>query len=137
MQLPLIIQREYLERVRRKSFIITTVLMPIIMIGMMVFPALIAIWSGPEKKTIAVVDPAGIIGQGLPAEGELSFQPVDMSVEEAKADDKFDGVLVIGENLINDDTDASLFTREAVSMNTEQSISGELSRIVEQKRLAQ
>lgn len=137
MQLSLIIQREYLERVRRKSFIITTVLMPIIMIGMMVFPALIAIWSGPEKKTIAVVDPAGIIGQGLPSEGELSFQAVDMSVEEAKADDKFDGVLVIGENLINDDTDASLFTREAVSMNTEQSISGELSRIVEQKRLAQ
>lgn len=137
MQLSLIIQREYLERVRRKSFIITTILMPIIMIGMMVFPALIAIWSGPENKTIAVVDPAGIIGQGLPSEGELSFQPVDMSVEEAKADDKFDGVLVIGENLINDDTDASLFTREAVSMNTEQSISGELSRIVEQKRLAQ
>ena len=96
MQLSLIIQREYLERVRRKSFIITTVLMPIIMIGMMVFPALIAIWSGPENKTIAVVDPAGIIGQGLPSEGELSFQPVDMSVEEAKADDKFDGVLVIG-----------------------------------------
>ncbi len=45
------------------------------------------------------------------------------------------GVLVIGENLVSDDTDVSLYTREAVSLATEESISGELSRIVEQKRL--
>lgn len=135
MELSLIIQREYYERVRRKSFIITTILMPIIMIAMMAFPALISILSGPEKKTIAVVDPSGIVGNALPAQGELSFTPVSMSVEEAKADEGFDGVLVIGENLLNDDTDASLYTREAVSLMTEESISGELSRIVEQKRL--
>ena len=58
-----------------------------------------------------------------------------MSVEEAKADNNYDGVLVIGENLVSDDTDVSLYTREAVSLATEESISGELSRIVEQKRL--
>lgn len=137
MQLSLIIQREYFERVRRKSFIITTILMPVIMIAMMAFPALISIWSGPENKTIAVVDPSGIVGNALPSQGELSFQRVSMSAEEAKADEKFDGVLVIGDNLVNDDTDASLFTRESVSMATESAISSELSRIVEQKRLGQ
>ncbi len=137
MQLSLIIQREYFERVRRKSFIITTILMPVIMIAMMAFPALISILSGPENKTIAVVDPSGIVGNALPSQGELSFQRVNMSAEEAKADEKFDGVLVIGDNLVNDDTDASLFTRESVSMTTESAISSELSRIVEQKRLGQ
>lgn len=135
MELSLIIQREYFERVRRKSFIITTILMPVIMIAMMAFPAVISILSGPEKKTIAVVDPSGIVGNALPAHGELSFAPVEMSVEEAKSDNNYDGVLVIGENLVSDDTDVSLYTREAVSLATEESISSELSRIVEQKRL--
>ena len=66
MELSLIIQREYFERVRRKSFIITTILMPVIMIAMMAFPAVISILSGPEKKTIAVVDPSGSLGHAWP-----------------------------------------------------------------------
>lgn len=41
----LIIKREYLERVRRKSFIITTLLMPVFLAIMMVLPGLIMIFS--------------------------------------------------------------------------------------------
>ena len=57
--LNLIISREYLQRVRRKSFIITTLLVPILMIGLMVAPALVAMLSTPEAKTIAVIDDTG------------------------------------------------------------------------------
>ena len=38
----IIIQREFNERVRKKSFIITTLLMPVLMIGLMAAPALIS-----------------------------------------------------------------------------------------------
>ena len=37
----IIITREFNERVRKKSFIVTTILMPVLMIGLMVAPALI------------------------------------------------------------------------------------------------
>ena len=37
----IIIQREFNARVRKKSFIITTLLMPVLMLALMVSPALI------------------------------------------------------------------------------------------------
>ena len=37
----IIIEREYMERVKKKSFIFTTILMPLLMLGLMALPALI------------------------------------------------------------------------------------------------
>ena len=55
----IIIQREFNERVRKKSFIITTLLMPVLMIGLMAAPALIMQFSRGDEKVIAVIDDSG------------------------------------------------------------------------------
>ena len=47
----IIISREFNERVRKKSFIITTLLMPILMLAMMVAPTLILLFAKGEQKT--------------------------------------------------------------------------------------
>jgi len=52
----IIIKREYLQHVRTKTFVIVTVLGPILMIGITVIPALLMISSKGEKSTLAVVD---------------------------------------------------------------------------------
>ena len=41
----IIITREFNERVRKKSFIITTILMPLLMIGLMVAPSLMMLFA--------------------------------------------------------------------------------------------
>ena len=51
----LIIKREYLSRVRKKSFIIMTLLTPLFMIGVFVVPLLVAVTS-EDKTTIAIID---------------------------------------------------------------------------------
>ncbi|NDG51443.1 MAG: ABC transporter permease [Flavobacteriia bacterium] len=51
----LIIKREYLSRVRKKSFIIMTLLTPLFMIGVFVVPILLAS-SSEDKTTIAIID---------------------------------------------------------------------------------
>ncbi len=51
----LIIQREYLERVRTKSFIITTILFPAMMLGFTVLPAKMASMKASGTRHIAVV----------------------------------------------------------------------------------
>ena len=51
----LIIKREYLSRVRKKSFIIMTLLTPLFMIGVLVVPILLAS-SSEDKTTIAIID---------------------------------------------------------------------------------
>ena len=44
----IIIGREFNERVRKKSFIITTLLTPLLMIALMVAPMLLTQYSGSE-----------------------------------------------------------------------------------------
>ena len=51
-----VVRREYTERVRKKSFWITTLLLPLLMVGLLFIPfALIGLDTG-EQRTIAVVD---------------------------------------------------------------------------------
>ena len=65
--LGIIISREYLERVKRKSFIVTTLVVPIVMIAMMFAPALIMLFDKPEEANIAVIDETGRISGLLKA----------------------------------------------------------------------
>jgi ABC-2 type transport system permease protein len=64
-----VLKREYLEVVRKKSFIILTLLMPFLMAGMMFLPALLAV-RGVADKTIAVVDGTGLLAATFEAEAE-------------------------------------------------------------------
>lgn len=52
----LIIQREYLARVRKKSFIVMTLLTPLLMSLFMVLPVWLTLRSSDELRTILVVD---------------------------------------------------------------------------------
>ena len=54
-----VIKREYLEHVRTKTFIISTVLGPVFMLVITVLPVVLALSGGGEKSTLAVVDGSG------------------------------------------------------------------------------
>lgn len=124
----LIIKREYLERVRRKSFIITTLLMPIFMVILMVLPGLIMLLSGPEEKTIAVVDASGVIAQSLKGGDEISFKTIspDITVDSIKRLNDYDAVLYIGSNVVENPNSVQFFTHSAPSIATEQFITGQV-----------
>ena len=52
----LVIGREYFSRVKKKSFLLTTILVPIVIIGFYVAIIAISIKGGTDKKSIAVID---------------------------------------------------------------------------------
>ncbi|MBQ1725319.1 MAG: ABC transporter permease, partial [Muribaculaceae bacterium] len=63
-KLKLIIAREYKSIVARKSFIVITLLLPVLMVALMALPAFLA-WindAGSEAKVVAVVDHSGGYG---------------------------------------------------------------------------
>lgn len=55
-----VIRKEYLERVRSKSFLIGTLLGPALMSMFIVLPILMADKGGDDQRTIGVIDPAGL-----------------------------------------------------------------------------
>lgn len=131
----IILSREYLQRVRRKSFIITTILMPILMVGLMMLPALIDKFSDKENKVFAVIDDSGAIAPALQNTPELKFVSTDASEEELRKNEDYDGILIIGKSIIDNPSDVTLYSRGALSPQSEMIISSQIGAIIEQYRL--
>ncbi|MBK8921613.1 MAG: ABC transporter permease [Saprospirales bacterium] len=97
-KLKLIIQREYLTRVRKKSFIIGTLLAPVgLLVYFLVIVGLTKYEGGGEVK-VAVLDEARVIGT-IPDERGVRYLPaVDKTLEQLKSEvtqGQYDGVLRI------------------------------------------
>ena len=131
----IILSREYLQRVRRKSFIITTILMPILMVGLMMLPALIDKFSDKENKVFAVIDDSGAIAPALQNTPELKFVSTDAYEEELRKNEDYDGILIIGKSIIDNPSDVTLYSRGAMSPQSEMIISSQIGAIIEQYRL--
>ena len=133
----IIIEREYLERVKKKSFIITTILMPIFMLAMMAMPAIIMAVGGESEAKIAVVDESHIILPRLENSETVKFQPaLNASIDSVLANEGVDAVLVIPPNVV-DDKNLSLkyYTASPSSVTTEGDVSSQINSILEKKRL--
>ena len=132
----LIIQREFNERVRKKSFIITTILMPVLMLALMVAPALIMRFSRGETKTIAVIDDSGLVAPKLADSEEIRFTTTDKSTDEARREfsDLF-GVLWIGSDILENPSAVKLYANSSSSLSLEESLTGQIERILEAEKL--
>ncbi len=130
----IIIAREFNERVRKKSFIITTVLMPVLMIALMAAPTLMMIFAKGETKTLLVVDESGVIASQLTGDDDVVFETSTLAPDEARArTDRF-GVLWIGD-IVDNPSNAKLYTNSSSSMSLESSISSQMEKIIERERL--
>ncbi|MBQ4914358.1 ABC transporter permease [Maribacter sp. MMG018] len=84
-KLPLIIKREYLAKVRNKSFVIMTFLSPILMVGMIVLIAYLTELNDNEKRIIAVLNESDFFSnEFLTSETTSYVKYKDISLEEAK-----------------------------------------------------
>ena len=90
----LVIKREYVTRVRRKSFILATLLTPLGMAVFFVAVQFIFSYENDEVSRIAVVDDGDVFSGPIPDENGLFFKFVEDDVETVKAEileDKEDG----------------------------------------------
>ena len=76
----IIISREYGTRVRKKSFLLITFLVPVLFAALCCIPALIILFNKDESKIVAVVDRSGIVAPVLEQTASLQF--VDYSTED-------------------------------------------------------
>lgn len=138
-KIALIISREFTERARKKSFIITTLLMPLLMVGLMLAPALIAIYSGGDTKRVVVVDESGLITPRLVSTPDLRFEDrSDMSKAEAcrtyNEDSDVFAILYIGSDIEHDNA-FQLITNSSSTPVIEQAIVAQLEGIIERSKL--
>lgn len=79
-----VMKREYLQAVRKKTFIIMTLLFPFLMAGIMILPGLVMA-KGMGKKRIAVLDGTGRLEQAFARPNEEEKKKTDVKEEAEKA----------------------------------------------------
>lgn len=134
--LGIIISREYLERVKRKSFIISTILVPVFMIALMVAPAAFMLLSAPEKTEVLVSDATGQVLPRLHGNDEVTFMATDENLDSLRADESNQVVVVIGPDAVSrPERDVTIYTRGTLAMMTDEYISNELNKAIEDIRI--
>lgn len=131
----IIIRREYIERVSKKSFIITTLLMPIIMLLLSAAPALIMELNTSETKSIVVIDNSGEILPLIENNATAKFTSTDQPLDTLMKKETVDGILVIEKDIVTHPENLRLYTRDAASTELTNNIQNQVERIVEQKRI--
>jgi ABC-2 type transport system permease protein len=101
----LVIQREYLTRVKKKSFLVFTILIPTIIIGFYVGLFAVSLSGNSSSEHIAVIDKAGIFDGKDKKVKEFTFHivPNDQEPLIAKQYDHqgYDGYLLIPSNAVD------------------------------------
>lgn len=134
----LIIQREYLIRVRKKSFLIMSILGPILFGAVMFVPALIAVFASEDEKRIGIVDESGLFREKFESSQTLKFSVLPFGIEEAKKtlkEKKYDGVLLIPPIDLNNPKGFTYFSEESLSPMTKANIERTIRQEIEELRM--
>ncbi|MBQ9661085.1 MAG: ABC transporter permease [Bacteroidales bacterium] len=138
----IIISREYLNKVKKKSFIWTTLLVPILVAGLTI-GIMVAVMNSKEKtKTIAVVDQSGIVLPYLTDTETIHYQDLGTmaspdSVKARLGELGFDGLLSIGAlDAAEKTVPAELYSPKPFGMELTDNINNRINRAVEDYRVA-
>jgi len=98
-----IFKREFLSRVRNKSFVLMTILGPILLAAMLIIPLLIEKYDKTREKNVAIIDESHLLGETIRDFQSYTFTIVtNATVDELSADfanSGFDAVLFIPNNI--------------------------------------
>lgn len=138
MKILIVIQREYLRRVKKKSFILLTILMPFLMVALVAVPLWLSTIKGDEQHLIGVLDPRQEFFQALPADDkELQFVQIDKITPEMRTDSSaYQAVVsilpVAGEVMPR----VTIYSREEVQTNLLDAVRDAVNTRVREKKLA-
>ena len=136
----LIVEREFAERVRKKSFIVSTLLTPLFMIAMMVLPSVMMFKGNSDTKNVVVIDnsPEQFVGKQLTSGKTVAFNllPEGETLGKARMEHKSEyGILVIGNDILDNPQNLQLILNDASSMSVEESIQNQIQGILRTERL--
>jgi ABC-2 type transport system permease protein len=136
----LIIQREYLTRVRKKSFIIMTILGPLLMGVLFLAPVMLAKFGGDEIYRIKIIDQhPSIFSTRIANTDKIVFEndtATDINTARKNFDpDVYYGLLYIPADLLKNPNGALLYTEKQANMQVTTYIEETLKEQIEKDKL--
>lgn len=130
----LILKQEYLKRVKKKSFIILTLLVPFLFIGMLALVIFLSVNNDNEERTIAVFDESGLFLGELSQEGNTKFKFIPEEeyrfLKGNLKESNYYALLYIPPNIYTTNT-AQLMSENQVPIELNERIAWKLSNFIE------
>ncbi len=136
-KISIIIKREFLSRVRKKSFIVMTILGPILFAALITLPVIITKWSDSDYS-VAIVDDTKLFYDRFDDGNNVIFTHLHTDIDDALEllrREKFDAVLHIPEVAFESPSTLRLFTKKAVNINAKIHIENVLKHEFESLKL--
>lgn len=137
-KISLIIKREFFTRIRKKSFLVTTLLVPLAFMAMIIVPILLST-SGNGKKRIAVIDQSGLFENKFADNQEVYFKFLpDQSFDSLKNKYEsmgYQGILYIPKFDIERPNGFEFYSNGQANMQLEHEINKRINEVIENKRL--
>jgi ABC-2 type transport system permease protein len=138
-KLLLVIQREYLSKVRKKSFIIMTLLTPLLMTSIFVIPSLLAM-NNHTQSQVAVIDQNPLNQINLENNDNVNFQYLnELNFEDNKFIllDTYDMILLIPkvDSMIQLEQQLSIFSKHQISLSVKTMIENQIDNHLSKQQL--
>jgi ABC-2 type transport system permease protein len=136
----IIFKREYLTRVTKKSFLLLTILMPLLFGGIMVFSIYMTTKESTNEQKVAVVDRSKLFLGQLQDSKSTKFQFIPdteyNSVKDNLKDNGYYALLEIPENILTSNK-VLVYSAKQVSFDVKNHIDGQLERLLEEQKRAE
>ena len=137
-KISLIIEREYLTRVQKKSFILMTILSPIIMVILVFAPIWLAQLSSDETRQITIIDQTGLY-DGIYQDSEeyqFTYTQGTLSPAEMRADDSQPyAYVIIKNNLLDDPNGMTIYSQKQITNSCESMIKSKMEEFLKNEKL--
>lgn len=133
----LIIRREYLVRVRKRSFIVMTFLGPLLMAALMIVPVWLATTTDDEAS-LGIVDETGIFYEKIPTTENMKVSYLSDDIEAEKqrfGESGLDVIVYIPKTELNVPEKAVLYSDKQPSISVKEFVEANMKREVESLKL--
>lgn len=138
----IVINHEYVTRVRKKSFILTTLLTPILMALLICVPALIMVFSGQEDQKVKVIDESGIVAPYFENSEHTTYVMGEPGETVDALRDRFDELdyyAIVGISPLNEKGEVSVisYSKEPLNIDIKNTVNRTVNKAIETRKLAQ
>lgn len=137
-KISLIIENEYMTRVRKKSFLVMTLLTPVLMVLICCVPAFIAAFSDSEMRNVTIVDQTGLYKDVYTDSDEYTFTYLntETTAEQMRSDEEPYAYVVISDNLLRKPDAMVIYSHRQITSGFESNIENTMEEHLHKEKLA-
>lgn len=140
-KISLIIEREYLTRVQKKSFILMTILSPIIMVALVFAPIWLSKLSSDETRLIAIIDQTGLYKDIYHDTDEYHYTYTQgtLSPDQMRVDGDESAMpyayVIIKDNLLDNPQGMTIYSQKQITSSCELNIISQMEDYLKDEKL--